>query len=415
MSTAMSEAVPAARRRQRHPRRRRRVTGVIGLLMVVLIIALVVMAYNQVFSPSVSATVLAPRAGLLMSNGADVTLDGVTVGRVTSITPDGDSQARLGISLEPSQVSYIPANVQASIDAPSVFGPKFLNLVPPAHPAAQRLRAGQVIEPAQVATEVDTVFASLVSVLNSVHPARLSATLGALSTALNGRGAQLGNFIGQLNTYLREFNPSLPALGNDLSLAPTVASTYAAAAPDLIKTLDNLRVTSGTLVSHQAQFDAFLVDSAGFAGNTQSFLSSNESSLTRTLATLMPTNHLLAYYSPEIPCLFASAQQINRLAVTDNIVLNVALVPGAEPYKYPDNLPAVGAASGPSCYGGPLTKAAAAHWGRMTFPDGTQNFFSKNETVVPGNPPLAVQLFGPSAASAATSAASKTATPGKGG
>jgi phospholipid/cholesterol/gamma-HCH transport system substrate-binding protein len=354
----------------------------------------------------VSATVLAPRAGLLMENGADVTLDGVTVGRVTSIVPVGDSQARIGISLDPSQTGYIPSNIQAQIDAPSVFGPKFLNLVPPVQADAQRVQAGQVIESAQVSTEVDTVFASLVGVLNSVHPAKLSATLGALSTALNGRGAQLGNFIGQLDDYLKKFNPSLPQLGTDLSLAPTVANAYASAAPDLIKTLDNLRVTSGTLVGQQAQFDAFLVDVTGFAGNTQSFLSSNESSLTKTLSTLLPTENLLAYYSPEFSCLFAGAEQINKISITDNIVLNTAIVPGSSTYQNPSNLPVVKASSGPSCYGGPLTKATAAKWGRVDFNDGTQNFFSTNEGLTLGNLPLANQLFGP-AASQATAAAKK--------
>jgi phospholipid/cholesterol/gamma-HCH transport system substrate-binding protein len=400
----VSQARP--RRRPLHPRRRRQLLGAIGLLLVLAIIAMVIAAYDQVFSPGVSATVLSPRAGLLMDAGADVTLDGVTVGRVTSITPDGDNQARLGISLDPGQISYIPANVQATVDAPSVFGPKFLNLVPPSHPDVQHIQAGQVIEPAQVSTEIDTVFASLVSVLNSVHPAKLSATLGAISTALNGRGAQLGDFIGQLDSYLREFNPSLPALGNDLSLAPTVANAYAGAAPDLIKTLDNLRVTSGTLVGQQAQFDAFLVNVTGLAGNAQSFLANNETSLTRTLSTLLPTDNLLANYSPEFPCLFASAEQINQISTTDNIVLNTALVPGSSLYQNPSNLPVVGASSGPSCYGGPLTRADQANWGRVDFNDGTQNYFSKNEAVTPGSISLAQQLFG-SSASAATAAAKK--------
>jgi phospholipid/cholesterol/gamma-HCH transport system substrate-binding protein len=411
---AMGEAMaahqptaPGGRRHRMGERRHRQLLGAIGLLVVAAIIGMVILTYDQVFSPGVSATVLSPRAGLLMNTGADVTLDGVTVGRVTSITPVGDYQARLGISLDPGQVGYIPANVQAQIDAPSVFGPKFLNLVPPARPAAQHVQAGQVIEPAAVSTEIDTVFASLVSVLNSVHPAKLAATLGAISTALNGRGAQLGNFIAQLDDYLHEFNPSLPALGQDLSLAPTVANAYAAAAPDLIKTLDNLRVTSGTLVGQQAQFDAFLVDLTGFAGNARGFLADNESSLTRTLATLLPTQNLLAYYSPEFPCLFASAEQINEISITDSIVLNTATVPGSSPYHNPSNLPEVRAASGPGCYGGPLTKAAAAKWGRMDFNDGTANFFSRNESLALGNPPLAVQLFGPSAASAATAAARK--------
>jgi phospholipid/cholesterol/gamma-HCH transport system substrate-binding protein len=396
------------RRRPMRPRQRRQLLGAIGMLVVLAIIGMVILAYDQVFSPSVSATVMSPRAGLLMNTGADVTLDGVTVGRVTSITPVGDSQARLGIALDPSQVGYIPGNVQAQIDAPSVFGPKFLNLVPPAQPDSQHVQAGQVIEPAAVSTEIDTVFGNLVSVLNSVHPAKLSATLGAISTALNGRGAQLGNFIGQLDSYLREFNPSLPALGNDLATVPTVANTYAAAAPDLLKTLGNLKVTSGTLVGQQAQFDAFLVDLTGFAGNSQSFLADNESSLTRTLSTLLPTQNLLAYYSPEFPCLFASAEQINKISKTDNIILNTALVPGSSTYSNPGNLPVVGATNGPSCYGGPLTTAdQASKWGRVNFNDGTGNYFSKSNGLSLGNLSLAQQLFGPSAASSATKASKK--------
>jgi phospholipid/cholesterol/gamma-HCH transport system substrate-binding protein len=412
--TGKSGELPGrARRRPMSPRRRRQALGAVGLLVIAAIIAGAILAYEQVFTPGVPATVLSPRAGLLMENGADVTLDGITVGRVTSITPVGDTGARLGISIFPSQVAYIPANVQAQIDAPSVFGPKFLNLVPPRQPDAARMRADEVIEPAQVATEIDTVFSSLVSVLNSVHPAQVSATLGALSTALNGRGARLGDFIGQLNSYLRDFNPSLPALGNDLSLAPTVASTYSAAAPDLIKTFDNLRVTSGTLVDQQAQFDAFLVNMTGFAGNAQSFLASNENGITRTLATLLPTDDLLAGYSPEIPCLAASANQINTISVTNDLILNTSVVPGANPYSNPGNLPVVGASSPASCYGGPLTRAETENWPHVNFNDGTQNYFSKNEAVVPGSGvSLAQTLFGPAASRATSAASSATAKKG---
>ena len=398
---------PPRRRRQMPPRLRRQLLGASGLAMVVVIIAGVIMLYNQVFSPSVSATVLAPRAGLLMDNGADVTLNGVTVGQVTSISPVGDNGARLGIRIDPRQVSYIPANVQAAINAPTVFGPKYLSLSDPAHPVAQRLQNGAVIEPAQVSTEIDTVFSNLVSVLNTVHPAKLSATLGAISTALNGRGAKLGNFIVQLNSYLHQFNPSLPAIGRDFALAPSVANAYASAAPDLISTLDNLRVTSGTLVSQQAQFDAFLVDLTGFAGQAQTFLSSNETSLTRTLATLLPTTQLLDYYSPEISCTFANVEQINTMSHSDKILLNTAIVPGNNQYKNPANLPVVAAKNGPNCYGAPMTKASAAHWGRVNFNDGTNGSGAGGSGLTLGNPPLAVQLFGPSNASAASAAAAK--------
>ena len=398
------EEIPGPRRSRLSPRRKRQMLGAISLVVFAAIVAVVIMAYNQVFSPGVPATVVSAEAGLLMQTGADVTLDGVTIGRVTSITPVG-GQARIGISIDPGQVSYIPANVQAQILMPTVFGPKYLNLVLPTHPVAERMQAGQVIEPTATATEIDTVFANLVSVLDSVDPAKLSATLGAISTALQGRGQEIGTFIVQLNSYLKEFNPSLPAVGTDLSTIPSVANTYTAAAPDLIKTLDNLRVTSGTIVSQQAQFDALLVDLSGFSTNAQNFLSSNEQGLVGTLATLLPTDNLVSYYSPEFPCLFASINQINKISITDNINLNTAIIPGSNPYTYPSSLPVVEASGAPSCYGGPLSPATAATWPRLSFDDGTTNV--SGDSLTPGK--LAIDLFGSSGANTASSAAKNSA------
>jgi phospholipid/cholesterol/gamma-HCH transport system substrate-binding protein len=381
--------------------------------MVAGLIAFVIAAYDQVFTPGVPATVLSARAGLLMTTGADVTLDGATVGRVTSITPDGD-QARLGISLNPGQVRFIPANVRASIEAPTLFGPKYLSLQVAGHPLAARVRAGQVIEPTATSTEIDTVFANLVSVLNSLHPAKLAATLGAISTALQGRGTQLGDFIAQLNTYVGQFNTSLPAVSADLATAPQVLNTYSSAAPDLLKTLGNLQTTSGTIVSQQAQFDAFLVNLTGMAGTTQSFLAGNEKGLNGTLASLLPTAGLLAQYSPEFPCLFASVNQEGQLNATAKaLAMDATFLPGAKPYTAAQNLPKIGADTGPSCYGGPLTKTEAANWPLLRFDDGTENFFSKNESLTLGDPPLATQLFGSSGAQAAEKAAKPTSS-GKG-
>jgi phospholipid/cholesterol/gamma-HCH transport system substrate-binding protein len=356
----------------------------------------VVLAYDQVFIPGVSATVVSAQAGLLMETGADVTLHGVTVGRVTSVTPAG-GQARIGISIDPGQAHFIPENVQASIQAPTIFGPKYLSLVMPGRPAAARVQAGEVIEPTQQATEIDTVFASLMSVLESVQPAKLAATLGAISTALQGRGTELGDFLVQLNDYLRQFNSALPAASADLSAAPQVLKTFSAAAPDLVRTLGNLRTTSGTLVSQQAQFDAFLVNMTGLADTTQGFLSANESGLEETLASLLPTNTLLAGYSPEFPCLFASINQEGQLnASATALAMNATFLPGVEPYTAARNLPEIGADTGPSCYGGPIDKAQAADWPLIRFNDGTQDFFSGNENLTVGSPPLAVQLFGTS-------------------
>lgn len=400
--SATGLAPPPARPRRLGRRRRRQFFGLAALAGLAAVIAGSAAAYAQVFTPTVPATVLSAQAGLLLTPGASVTLHGADVGTVTSVTADG-GQARLGISIDPGRVAIIPANVRASIQAPTVFGPKFLSLDVPAHPEGT-LRAGQVIEPAQTATELDTVFASLVGVLEAVDPAKLSAALGAISTGLKGNGGKLGDFLAQLDAYLREFNPELPALTADIGTGSQVLRAYTSAAPGLLATLGNAGVTSGTLVARQAQFDAFLLDLTGFSGTATGFLNDNGTSLERTLSILAPVTGLAARYSPEFPCALASANQINALAAPTGgkAKMNVAIYPGMKPYSYPADLPAVRAAGGPSCYGGPLTPATAARWNMVTFDDGTDGYFSGPGNLALSNEPLAVQLFGPAAAQATT-------------
>jgi len=360
-----------------------------------------------VFTPSVPATVLTGRVGLLMTPGASVTLYGADVGTVTSVTPDG-GQARIGISVTPGEVRNIPSNVAASIQAPTVFGPKFLSLRVPARETAKRLQADQVIEPAQTPTEIDTVFANLVTVLDSLHPARLDATLGAISTALQGQGAQLGRFMVQLNSYLKEMDPSLPALSGDLRTASPVMRTFTTAAPQLIQTLGNLKAASRTLVGQQARFDALLMDLTGFSGHAQDFLGSNGTSLERTLSTLAPVTGLLSYYSPELPCALASADEENHFSKSARMAMNATFSPSMKPYTNPEDLPEVQATGKPSCYGGPLTPATAKNYPLYTFAGtGATAEMTGSEGLKPGDPPLSVQLLGPQGAAAASNAAKK--------
>ncbi|HVW45229.1 MAG TPA: MCE family protein [Amycolatopsis sp.] len=381
-------------------RRRHQLLGLVALAMAAVLIWLVAGSYTKAFTPVVQVSVLADRSGLLMNDGADVTFRGITIGQVRSVDHDGDG-ARLNVALDPAQAKLVPGNVGARILAPTVFGAKYVELVPGSSSSPGPLAQGAVIRTAQVDTEVNDVFASLVSLLHSIDPAKLNATLGALASTLDGRGDEIGQYITQLNGYLTAFNPSLAQLKQVVADTGPVAGSYAAATPDLMRLLDNARVTSATLVDEHAALDAFFVDVTGLAGNARDFLATNEAGLKSSLANLAPVTGLLARYSPVFPCLFS---QINRarkymeaaVGTKDaSIGLYVQIEPGQNGYAYPQNLPKVAVDTGPSCYGGPysLDRMPSPY---VKFNDGTDIFPStKDEPVTPGDPPLAVQLFGP--------------------
>lgn len=385
-------------------RTRNRLLGALAAVLLLAMVGVVVADYLQVFTPAVQVAVQADRSGLLTAPGSDVTLRGVTVGQVRAVQA-ADGGARLTLALDPRQVRFIPADVSADIVAPTVFGTKYVDLeVPSGTPAdGPRIRAGAVLTSARVGTEINTLFQNLYRLLTTVQPAKVSATLGAVATALHGRGYRLGNYIDQLNSYLTQLNPSLEPLGKDFARLPSVAGTYAHAVPDLARTLDNLRTTSRTLVGQQAQLDAFLLDVGGLSGHADELLTANQQALPNALTMLQPISATLARYSPMFPCVFASANQLHNLSkpsLTGNPGTNgfAGLLPGRSPYKNPGDLPKTGVDVGPGCDGGPISKSQLPY-PHIRFDDGSNSVNNNtSDAVTVGDPPLAVQLFGPQAA-----------------
>ncbi|MCL2586113.1 MAG: MCE family protein, partial [Streptosporangiales bacterium] len=157
---------------------------------------------------------------------------------------------------------------------------------------------------------------------------------------------------------------------------------------------------SGTLVGQQARFDALLMDLTGFSGHAQDFLGSNGTSLERTLSTLAPVTGLLSYYSPELPCALASADEENHMPQPNgkpnyHMAMNATFSPSMKPYANPEDLPEVQATGKPSCYGGPLTPATAKNYPLYTFAGtGATAEMTGSEGLKPGDPPLAQQLLG---------------------
>ena len=85
-------------------------------------------------------------------------------------------------------------------------------------------------------------------------------TLNALSTALEGRGDELGENLETVDAYLKRINPQIPGLVEDLRLTAQVSDTYADVLPEVAQILDNTITTSQTLEGREAQLHALFQD-----------------------------------------------------------------------------------------------------------------------------------------------------------
>nr|WP_324199125.1 MCE family protein [Nocardia amamiensis] len=330
--------------------------GAVMILLVTAVIVLAVSMYAGRFRSTATVTVEAPRSGLVLDPDAKVRMRGVELGRVSAVEYR-DDHVRLRLELDPELLRLVPANATVDIRSTTVFGAKYVTFVVPGMPSPTPMRPGATIRADAVTVEYNTLFQRLSAILAAVEPGKLNATLTGLGTALHGRGDQFGDFLARADDYLRQLNPSLPALRRDLSAARDVAGLYADTAPDLLRTVDNATVPSETITTGAQDMDALLLELIGFADTAGAALAENEHGLGAAVELLRPTSALLDRYSPVLYCVVVGIAKALPAAeaiiggTVPGAIFNASFMYGARPYTYPGDLPKVNATGGPHCEG----------------------------------------------------------------
>lgn len=282
---------------------RRRLAGVVFLLVPALLIWLAIAVYDKQFTASTPITVETGSVGNEMHPGAEVKLRGVVIGEVRSIAAT-DSGARLTLAMNPATLADVPSDVRAQMLPTTLFGERFVALVPPQTPSPKPIGAGAVIpeDRSSNAVELQQVLDNVLPMLTAVQPQKLSATLSAVSRALEGRGDKLGATLAQLDSHLQKFNPELPTLNRDLRELVKVSNLYADVAPDIVTALTDFTTTSGTLAEKENDLAGTLGATTRTAQDVTAFLRQNKNNIIRLSATGRPTLELLAEYSSSFPC-----------------------------------------------------------------------------------------------------------------
>lgn len=285
-------------------RLRYQVLGLAFLLVAALFIATTLAVYNKAFTPVTLVKLETDHVGSQLRTGGDVKVRGMVVGEVRSVLAKGD-HAELELALDPGKTAVIPKNVSARLLPKTLFGERYVALQLPGAPE-RSIRAGDVIpqDRSSSAIELQKVLDDVMPLLQAVQPEKLSSTLTAVSTALDGRGKQLGQTLTQLSDYLGKLNPSLPDIKADITGLANVSDTYDKAAPDLLQALSDLTTTSRTIVDQRTQLSDLYATVTAASVDLTNFLLVNKDNLIRLTTAVQPTLDVLAKYAPEYPCLF---------------------------------------------------------------------------------------------------------------
>jgi phospholipid/cholesterol/gamma-HCH transport system substrate-binding protein len=379
----------------RGARLRYQLYGVVFLVVAALFVALSVAVYRKAFVDVVPVRLETDHVGNQLRVGSDVKLRGLIVGEVRGVRAEGDA-AVLDLALDPDTVGRIPGNVSARLLPKTLFGERYVALQVPRQPAAP-ITADAVIgqDRSSTAIELEQVLDDLMPVLQAVQPEKLASTLNAMSTALDGRGEQLGDTLVQLGAYLEKLEPSLPDVRADLRRLADVADLYADAGPDLVTALADLTTTTRTVVDRRSTLDALYAELTTASVDLRNFLAVNRNNLIGLAGTSRSTLDVLAKYAPEYPCLLE--QLVDAIPSADaafgkgsahpdvtRVTIEITssrgkYLPGVDTPRYDDK-------RGPRCYpvahppdrfpqyppGGPIrdgsTKPPPPHSGQQTVP-----------------------------------------------
>jgi virulence factor Mce-like protein len=282
---------------------RRRLLGIGFIVVIAALVSLSIAMYNKAFTPVVNVQLTTDKLGNQLQVFGDVKVRGLIVGSVKEIRPT-ERGAELDLALDPDRVDLIPRNVTARFIPKTLFGDRYVALQIPEDPAPEHLDEGDHIEQdtSAPAVELSQALDHLLPVLQAVQPQKLSTTLTAISTALDGRGEQLGQTIVELGQLVEEINPHVPQLTHDLQALVEVSDTYTQAIPDFVDALDDLTVTSRTVYEQRDNLNALFADMTTAGRDLESFLRANSDNLIRLADSSRDTLELLGRYAPSYPC-----------------------------------------------------------------------------------------------------------------
>lgn len=333
-----------------------KLAGLILLVILAIISTFVFLQFRGKLTPTKDLTLISSRSGLVMDPNSKVTYNGVEIGRVKSISAEaagGMEVAKLILEVSPRYLPLIPSNVQADIQATTIFGNKFVSLTSPVNPSPTRITTTDVIDVRNVTTEFNTLFETITGIAEKIDPVKLNLTLSATAESLTGLGTRFGESLVNANVALEELNPRLPRLQYGVQRLADTADIYTAYFPDLWDGLDNLLTTSRTINAQRGDLDAALLAAAGFGNTGADVFERGMPYLIRAMSDLVPTSQTLNTYSPALFCTVRNYAQLLPLALSSfggngySLDTNAEILGAPNAYVYPENLPRVNARGGP--------------------------------------------------------------------
>jgi len=332
--------------------------GLITILVAALVLLVIFGKSSGVIGGPQKISAVLGNAGGSLANGADVKMRGIIVGKVTGISRDPSGGVRVGIDMFGNQLSHIPQNSVARILPATVFGTSYVDLVTHGQVSGQKLRSGAVVpaDKTQGTLELQKALDDIDTLVKVLRPAQLNSTLSSIAMALDGRGAEIGNTIDQVDAFLQRLGPQVPAIRSDITKLATNLDIVERSAPDFFAGLSDALGPLHTIASHGKELSTLLKGGKTVADEANALTTKVRPDLVRFLNKSARVLHV--YYLERHAAFtnaFAAIRMVSSRLTTvvkhgwvDNTLI---IQPSAPGYYTSKDCPRFGSAVGNNCGG----------------------------------------------------------------
>lgn len=273
---------------------------VIGLILALIVAGALWWVFTSVGTTKITATF---KRSVGIYEGSDVRVLGVAVGKVDSVTPEGDT---VKVTMTVDRGVELPADVRAVQIIPSVVADRYVQLTP-AYTGGEKAPRDLTlsVDQTMVPVEVDQIYASVKELSDALGPD------GANKTDGTGRQGAVSELVTTGAENLEGNGEKLGAAIEGLSKASTTLSDSRG---NLFDTVKNLNVFAGALRENDAQVRQFNTQMASFnqflagereqlaaalnklsiaLGDVATFLADNREQIGETVKDLQPTTQAL--------------------------------------------------------------------------------------------------------------------------
>lgn len=296
----------------------------LGLLVVLLFFVWLTWAFfSQTFTSYDDVKLTTSKSGLALNKRADVKLRGMIVGVVREIHVE-NGRVVMTLGMDPKVIDRVPANVRAEIIPKTLFGEKYIDLIPTSGGAGGHLQAGDTISDATVPVEFEQFFNDIYPILTAVPPDKVAYTLTALANSLEGRGDELGQTLAESNDYLKKLNPENQQAIDDIIALGKVSDTYAGQMNNFGDLLRNSAKISDTVVDKKKDL-ADLFDETDDLGDVlHDFFDAAGDDIIATAHNSVKPLAVSREYSTMFPCWFKGEDALFRTRL-DSVLKNNTL------------------------------------------------------------------------------------------